>query len=125
MAYVIIQNPLDSIESTPTIHQILHASEAVWRELALLADADPVYCERMRARLQAQTPTPKPKRRSRRPRKVARTSRRNWRTASLLRRQFAQATLEALDRVNDAQAEAAADQPTSPTALLTPPDLVT
>ena len=50
MANRIVSSPYWDSESTPTIHQILHASEEVWRELALLADADPIYCERLRAR---------------------------------------------------------------------------
>jgi hypothetical protein len=125
MANRIVSSPYWDSESTPTIHQILHASEEVWRELALLADADPIYCERLRARLQTQTPSPKPKRRSRRQRKPTRTPRRNWRAANLLRRQFALATLEALDRVDDRAAGVADEPPAPPTVLITPPDLVT
>jgi hypothetical protein len=104
MAYVILQHPSDSTESTPTIHQILHASEDVWRELALLADADPAYCERMRARLHHQSASPKPKRQPRR-RTSTHTSRRNWRASTVISRRLAQATLEALARVNEQAAE--------------------
>jgi hypothetical protein len=103
-ANVIVSSSEWDSESTPTIHQILHASEEVWRELALLADADPAYCERMRARLHNQTPSPKPKRQPRR-RKSTRTPRRSWRASAVLSRRLAQATLEALARVNEQAAE--------------------
>jgi hypothetical protein len=124
MAYVILQHPSDSTESTPTIHQILHASEEVWRELALLADADPAYCERMRARLHHQSPTAKPKRQPRR-RKSSRTPHRNWRASTVLNRRLAQATLEALARVNGQAAEDGDNPGIASTEIFPQPERVT
>jgi hypothetical protein len=124
MAYVILQHPSDSTESTPTIHQILHASEEVWRELALLADADPAYCERMRARLHNQSPFPKPKRQPRR-RKLSRTPRRNWRASAILSHRLAKATLEALARVNEQAAEDGENQSVSSAEIPPQPERVT
>jgi hypothetical protein len=90
--------------SIPTLDQILNAPDDQWQALARLADADPAYIERQRARIAADEPTTgKAKRRNRRRSSASNgTIKRNWRASQVI----AQAMAEAVDRANEADDKA-------------------
>ena len=88
----------DKYVKPPTFAEIVSAPEEQWRQLATLADADIAFCERARAR-RAQAITRKPKRTRRRSQGRSR-NRRNQTAASVYSRQIANATIEALTRIN-------------------------
>lgn len=92
------------IEHIPSLDEILDAPEEDWRRLCALADANPAFVERMRARRRLQESgqlKPKPRRPRRRSRPS--TSSRHWTAASVLHSQSSQieaAMVETLERVN-------------------------
>jgi hypothetical protein len=88
--------------SIPTLEQILTAPDDQWLALAQLADADPAYIERQRARIAADKPkTSKSGNRRRRSSASNGSVKRSWKAAQVIARAMA----ELVERTNESEAE--------------------
>jgi hypothetical protein len=87
--------------SIPTLEQILTAPDDQWLALAQLADADPAYIERQRARIAADKPKASKSGRRRRSSASNGTIKRSWKAAQVIARAMA----ELVERTNESEAE--------------------
>lgn len=98
----------DPVKPTPTLSEILAAPEDEWRELARQADADPAYCERLRAQQKEQGGQLKAtSKRKRRPSGGSRSKRRQSAADAFQATQIGKAMVEAVERVNESEAKEA------------------